>query len=1021
MTLTPHVVAVVVTHDGAQFLPRTLAALAASSCRPDLVVAVDTGSNSATVELLRDSTVVDRVVTCAADTGFAAAVHAGLAEVERDPDWIWLLHDDSAPEPDCLQQLLAAAAASSSLAVLGPKVLGWDDPRRLLEVGITITGSGRRETGLEPHELDQGQHDGQRDVLAVGSAGSLVRGDAWRALGGYATDVAMFRDDLDLGWRANRAGYRVAVVTDAAIHHAEAASRHRREIAVAGGRPHFADRSSALLVLVGNARRLTFPLRWLRLLLGSLVRTIGFLLTKVPALAWDELRAVGHVLLRPDRIRAARRRRFHDAPPTVVPQHELRAFFPRATTQLRQGIESARGVINLRLAGDFPDTAGPGLLETGPVDDDEESMLSGAGWWHSTMRRPGVVVVAALLLVALIAWRSLIVGGALFGGALLPIPGGASDLWHTFTSAWHPVATGSSVAATPYVAVLALVSTLVLGKSTVAVALVLLAAIPVAAWSAYVASLSLRLSRRLRVWASVAYALSPPLLAAIAQGRIATIVVALLLPWFAVALARMIGTHDHPGSWAATATASLLLAVMMAFAPIAWWIVAALVVGIVIAGPLRRADRRAVAGRIALLLVAPWVALLPWSLRLLTDPATNLLEAGVPLPRADTYHAWQALVFLPGGSGSPPIVVGVMLLVLGLAAIPRATQHVVTRAGLGIAGVGLLFAVVVATVSVTPDSSAVAVTPWPGPALVFAVAGALVAVSTAARGARKRLAATHFGWQQPTLVVLAVAAVFVTAVAGVWWMWRGAAGPLQRGDSQVLPAFVAASADQPQRTRTLVIAEAGGRLEYSVLRDNTPQLGDAEVQPSATQLRGLSSVVSELASGRGGSAVDDLRRYAVQYVLVSAPVDPQLQSTLDAVPGLVRVSNPSSDALWGLQQPTARLSLATGAPGRWTLTALPSQTQDASAVISSSSADRTLLLAENADPRWHATLSGSRLAGIALQWQQTFAVPKTGGALALTYDGTSRTVWLVVEALVVATLIVVAIPGRRRDPERADP
>ena len=62
------------------------------------------------------------------------------------------------------------------------KVRGWRDERRLLEVGISMTGGGRRHTGLEKLEYDQGQHDATRDVLAVGSAGMLVRRDVWEDL-----------------------------------------------------------------------------------------------------------------------------------------------------------------------------------------------------------------------------------------------------------------------------------------------------------------------------------------------------------------------------------------------------------------------------------------------------------------------------------------------------------------------------------------------------------------------------------------------------------------------------------------------------------------------------------------------------------------------------------------------------------------------------------------------------------------------------------------------------------------------
>src|SRR3954468_7440581 len=178
------VVAVIVCFQGADFLPRTLQALQALDPAPTAVVAVDSGSTDATATILSDSSVVDTTVSAPAGTGFAAAVHLGVdgAPASR---WVWVLHDDCAPEPDALGVLLTHAEVQPSVAVWGPKILGWDEPRRLLEVGVSISRSGRRYTGLERREQDQGQYEGQRDVLAVGSAGSLIDRDVWSDLGGY--------------------------------------------------------------------------------------------------------------------------------------------------------------------------------------------------------------------------------------------------------------------------------------------------------------------------------------------------------------------------------------------------------------------------------------------------------------------------------------------------------------------------------------------------------------------------------------------------------------------------------------------------------------------------------------------------------------------------------------------------------------------------------------------------------------------------------------------------------------------
>ena len=126
-------------------------------------------------------------------------------------EWLWLLHDDCEPAPDALERLLRGAAETRSAAVLGPKVMDWADRDVILEAGVTIDTVGRRITGIEPREVDQGQHDGDRDTLAVGSAGMLVRRDVWDLVGGFDTGMALFLEDVDFCWRVHAAGYRVRV------------------------------------------------------------------------------------------------------------------------------------------------------------------------------------------------------------------------------------------------------------------------------------------------------------------------------------------------------------------------------------------------------------------------------------------------------------------------------------------------------------------------------------------------------------------------------------------------------------------------------------------------------------------------------------------------------------------------------------------------------------------------------------------------------------------------------------------
>ena len=204
-----HVVtAVIVAHDGAAWLQRLLDALGEQTRPVQRVVAVDTGSRDRSGTVLTTQLGQGAVFGMDRSTGYATAVRRAIqhkaasvpvaagpggtgtrgASGRGGPDkieWLWLLHDDCEPAADALEQLLRGAAETPTAGVLGPKLMDWTDRDVVVEAGLALDAVGRRSTGIEPHEVDQGQHDGDRDALAVSSAGMLVRRDVWERVGGF--------------------------------------------------------------------------------------------------------------------------------------------------------------------------------------------------------------------------------------------------------------------------------------------------------------------------------------------------------------------------------------------------------------------------------------------------------------------------------------------------------------------------------------------------------------------------------------------------------------------------------------------------------------------------------------------------------------------------------------------------------------------------------------------------------------------------------------------------------------------
>ncbi|MFJ8113432.1 glycosyltransferase [Streptomyces sp. NPDC096132] len=1041
-----HVVtAVLVSHDGARWLPDALAGLLGQERPVQFVMAADTGSSDDSAQLVTGALGDDRVLHLARRTGFGQAVEEAnrtapvltpeeLPYLKRpsgwDPvtrtwrddtydmpelphgepvQWLWLLHDDCAPEPDALAELLRVVdneleLGRDDVAVVGPKLRGWYDRRQLLEVGVTIAASGRRWTGLDRREQDQGQHDHVRPVLSVSTAGMLVRRDVFEELGGFDRRLPLMRDDVDLCWRATAAGHRVLIAPEAVVRHAEAASRERRAVDCAGrttASPHKVDKAGAVYTLLVNSRTALLPWILLRLVLGTLLRTVAYLVGKVPGQAVDEIRGLLGTLLRPERIIAGRRRRGTPQ----IDKGELRPLFPPPGATVRATVEQVAG--NLFGASDTETAGGAGRhgggLESGPGGDDADFLeIEQFARLKRIARKPGPVLFVVLLLVSLVACRNLLGGGALAGGALLPAPADASELWSRYIDAWHPVGAGGTPSAPPYLAIIATFATLLFGSTGLALTVLLVCSVPLAGFTAYFASRPLVESRLLRAWAAVVYAFLPAATGALAGGRVGTAVLAVLLPLVARAAAAASGltnTSGARGSWRATWAYALLLTITTAFTPIVWPL--ALVLGIAVLA-VRRTDITAYGLRFLAQLGTPLLILAPWSLSLL--PFGFFTQAGLDYGPS-TASALDLLAASPGGPGTVDGLMLIGVVLAALAALLRGERQFGIWTAWAVALVALVFAVL-------SNSST-----WAGPATLVYGLALLAAAVMGADGARTRVAEQSFGWRQPVAALIAFASAAGPLLLAAGWMIGGADGPLERRDPVQVPAFVAEEAGNRDQARTLVLdSDSAAHVGYMLVRGSGARLGDAELAAADGENEQLDKVVANLVAGSGADQADQLGKFAVGYVLVHKGAPREVTRVLDATPGLKRLSQQNGSALWRVNQEVSRAAIVTES-GKGTATPVAAGPVDVHATIPAGSDGRVLRLADAAADGWTATLDGKPLTGTTVDgWAQGFELPASGGKLDLTYDDPfTHTGWLWTQGFLALVLVVLALPGRRRD------
>ncbi len=884
------VTALLVSHDGARWLPAVLEGLAGQTRRPDRVLALDTGSSDQSADLLREALGADAVREAEAGCSFPEAIDRLLPEVTTD--WVWILHDDANPDPDALARLLATATTHDA-AIAGPKLREWPSLRRLLELGVTISATGRRETGLERGEYDQGQHDTAREVLAVNTAGMLVRRDVLESLGGFDHNLPLYGNDIDFGWRAARAGLRTIVVPSAVVFHAEAAHRGVRRSSLSGRRTrtHRYEREAALYTLLVN-REKWFLLGLLRLMAGTVLRALGYLLARQPGHAGDEFAALLNTL---GRLPAIRRRRA-ELPPAAG---DTEGLMPPWWLPYRHGLDvvtdfAAAVALHGRDAAERRRSARAERLGLpAPVVDDEDELLQDTGLVARFFTSPLALSITAAAILGL--WAARVAFGPIAGGALSPAPAQAADWWHLALEGWHELGQGTDAPAPGYVLPFALAaSTIGFGSPTVVVSLLFLVAVPFAGWGAWrflraVCELTTgRFDTRVALWGAIAYAAVPVASGAWGQGRFGTVASAALLPWTAHVVTGLFETSADR-RWRAAWRGGAMLTLLTAFTPSAW-LVALLGVGVLL-GLGAVLARDVVADRdvwlpLVVLLLVPAGLLLPNAVGMIGhDPAALFLEAGRLSPTPD---ALELIAGRVGGLGAP-VWAGLLLLVPGLVALLRPRTRVPVLACWILVAVAAVVAAVLSHITV--ELPAGPVRPGLG-FLVVVVQGCLLTAAVVAAQGLQVPRPQLRDWRVPVSALVAVAAVLGPVVGLGWWVVDGA-HDLHRPTGTDVPAYMVQAADKGQGHGVLVIrGDVRKGITWEVHRGDGTTLGEDEVLALTGPDQRLDKAVTALVSRPTPAVLASLTTEGIDYVLLPAPSSAQVAAGLDAADGLTQASAP---------------------------------------------------------------------------------------------------------------------------------
>jgi GT2 family glycosyltransferase len=998
----PSVLAVVVAHDPGEWFEETLQGLADQDYPRLEVLVIDTGDLAGSVDLAAR---VRAVLPAAGvlgpapvDRGYGAAVNRILDEGPRAALYCFC-HDDVALAPDAITHLVEEVVRSNA-AIVGPKLVEWDDPMRLQHVGLSVDKFGVSAPLADEGEIDQAQRDAVADVFAVSGACMVVRADLFRTVGGFDEGMTFRGDDVDLCWRAQLAGARVMVVPDAVARHRETLGTRRRVDDT--GRLHARHAVRSMLSCWGLGHLVRIVPQALVLTVLEVVWAVlhgRFRHARELAAAWTwNLRRSGQIWGR--RRAVAAYRQVDDAD-----VHQLQV---RGSARVQRYF---RGQMRR---------------------DDDAGVLATAGRdlatsLRASSTRQAVAGLGVVALVVLIGSRRLILDPIPAIGELQPLPGGTGDLLRAWWHGWNDRALGSTSPSPTAFGLLGLLGVPLLGHAALLRTLLVLAPLPVAALGMW--RLTRPFGSRLANLAGTAVYLAVPVAAnGYAHGSLSVLVCYAAAPWLLGAFGRLVGTAPfvpagrRGGSFRHRVVAlGLLVALVAAFVPFAVAVVALVAFGLLV-GALVAGDGRGIAALVAGTfgaVVLAFVLHLPWSLSFLRDGASWATFSTAGSTKGGSFGATDLVRFHTGPFGGRAWSYAILAVPAFALLLARGVRRAWAIRGwfVALACWALVWS---AEQGWLPRAL-----PEPGVVLAPAAAGLALAAALGVAAFEVDLRRHRFGWRQfaPFAAVAAFAVLMLpflaASVDGRWKLPRrdfarsysgfvakpeeGAPRILWIGDPDVLPVAGDDLAIGP-------LATLADGLAFATTDARTPTLLDRWSTPSTAGSGLVRDALTRAAVGDTNRLGQLLAVFGVRFVVVAdhlapaplageiRPVDDQVRRTFEAQLDLERVEsvNEAVTVYRNLSWVPMRAAIPAGtnvdpeplpaaAAALAATKAAPALTGAAPAAATSQgpvTAGTTLYQSVNASANWRLRVDGASAARRdVFGWANAFAVDRTGDAV----------------------------------------
>ncbi len=220
-----NVAVVLLTYNGKQYLPELFESLAKTQyTKPWELIVVDNASTDGTADFVGKFEIRNskfEIIRNAENLGFAEGNNVGIRKALADgAEYIILLNQDTVVTPDWLSELVRVAESDETIGAVQARLMLADKKDVVNSLGneTHFLGFGYAGGYSGTYHLKPITYN-LREITYASGAAVLYRAKALLTVGLFDESLWMYHDDLDLGWRLWRAGWKNVLAPESVVYH----------------------------------------------------------------------------------------------------------------------------------------------------------------------------------------------------------------------------------------------------------------------------------------------------------------------------------------------------------------------------------------------------------------------------------------------------------------------------------------------------------------------------------------------------------------------------------------------------------------------------------------------------------------------------------------------------------------------------------------------------------------------------------------------------------------------------------